>query len=152
MAVFTANCTTKQILKEEEGDFADIRQEYEKVVHVKEVKEAKPKTQKAKVKKIKKKNVVKKKVLKKPHKSKKREPGLEDSEGFDGRRPIEDPFRPGESVTLSVKYFNMRAGDATFKVEPFVEVNGKKWGMMLGLNKIFTRWKIEPIPLWILKR
>ena len=123
-ATFLASCSSKQILKEEEGAFEDIRQEYEKVVVVKEAKPApKPKKKAVKKKASKKKEAAKPKKVAKP---KKKLPSLEDAEGFDGRRPIEDPFRAGEFVTLSVKYFNMRAGDATFKVEPFKEVNGKK--------------------------
>ena len=132
LAVFVlVGCSSKQILKEDEGAFEDIRKEYEKVVQVKVVKVTPTPTPTPKQKKkvTKKKTLKKRKVIAKKTESKKPKkklPSLEDSEGFDGRRPIQDPFRAGESVTLSVKYFNMRAGDATFKVEPFKEVNGKK--------------------------
>jgi hypothetical protein len=61
-----------------------------------------------------------------PKKLKKKEPPLEDAEGFDGRRPIIDPFRVGEKVTLKLSYFNMTAGQMTIEVLPFQEVNGKK--------------------------
>ena len=53
-------------------------------------------------------------------------PEIEDSENFNGRRPIADPFREGEKVTLMMTYFGVSAGDATLEVHPFVEVNGRK--------------------------
>jgi hypothetical protein len=55
-----------------------------------------------------------------------RVPELEDTEGFNGRRPIVDPFRVGEKVTMMLTYFGVSAGDATLEVKPFVEVNGRK--------------------------
>lgn len=55
-----------------------------------------------------------------------REPELEDSEGFVGRRPIKDPFRVGERIKHSVKYFKVDAGTLELKVDPLVQVNGKK--------------------------
>lgn len=62
----------------------------------------------------------------KAHKPAKKLPALEDSAGFDGRRPITDPFRVGEKTTLKLSYFNIVAGYMTIEVLPFVEVNGKK--------------------------
>lgn len=56
----------------------------------------------------------------------KREPDLEDLEGFSGRRPLIDPFRVGEEVVHDVHYFKVSAGELFLRVEPFVEVNGKK--------------------------
>ena len=53
-------------------------------------------------------------------------PEVEDREGFNGRRPIADPFRVGEKVTLMMTYFGVSAGDATMEVRPFVEANGRK--------------------------
>lgn len=53
-------------------------------------------------------------------------PPLEDSVGFIGRRPIKDPFRIGEKVTLSISYFNIVAGNMDIEVRPMVEVNGIK--------------------------
>jgi len=53
-------------------------------------------------------------------------PDIEDGTNFIGRRPIADPFRIGEKVTLMVTYFGVSAGDATLEVKPFVEVNGRK--------------------------
>lgn len=54
-----------------------------------------------------------------------REPALEDAEGFNGRRPIADPFRAGEKTVFEVSYFSVVAGDMTVEVQPFVEVNGR---------------------------
>lgn len=55
-----------------------------------------------------------------------REPFIEDSEGFKGRRPMVDPYRVGEKVTLEVSYFSVVAGDMTLEVRPFVEANNRK--------------------------
>lgn len=55
-----------------------------------------------------------------------REPNFEDSEGFLGRRPVVDPFRPGEEVVLDISYFGVDAGELTIQTLPFVEVNGRK--------------------------
>ncbi len=67
---------------------------------------------------------------KKPVEEKKptaREPDIEDREGFGiDRRPNTDPFRVGEEVIHNVHYFKVSAGELALKVEPFVEVNGKK--------------------------
>lgn len=60
---------------------------------------------------------------------KKHEPAdVEDQTGFDGRRPLKDPFRIGETVVHDVNYnlLNISAGTLTMKVNPFVEVNGRK--------------------------
>jgi hypothetical protein len=53
-------------------------------------------------------------------------PEMEDSLGFIGRRPIKDPFRVGEKVTLSLSYFNVVAGAMNLEIRPMVEVNGEK--------------------------
>lgn len=55
-----------------------------------------------------------------------REPTIEDSEGFAGRRPIVDPYTPGEKVTLTATYLNIQAGDISFEVLPFKMVNDRK--------------------------
>lgn len=55
-----------------------------------------------------------------------REPDIEDDEGFSGRRPVADPFRVGEEVVHDVHYFKVSAGELFLKVDPFVEVNGRK--------------------------
>lgn len=62
-------------------------------------------------------------------------PSLEDGEGFEGRRPIKDPFRVGEKVTLEASYFSVVAGDVTIEVRPFVEVNGQKSYNFAGTAK-----------------
>ena len=55
-----------------------------------------------------------------------RQPPLEDSEGFDGRRPIVQPYNVGEEIVLGVSFFAVEAGKFTMKVMPMVQVNGKK--------------------------
>ncbi len=68
-------------------------------------------------------------------------PTLEDSEGFIGRRPKIDPFRPGEEVIFSVTYFNIVAGDLSLKVLPYKIVNSKKaYDFTVGAesNKAFS--------------
>lgn len=55
-----------------------------------------------------------------------REPKLEDSAGFSGRRPLVDPYVIGEELEYSVNYFAMEAGRFTIKTRPMVELNGKK--------------------------
>lgn len=56
----------------------------------------------------------------------KREPDIEDDEGFAGRRPLKDPFHVGEVVTYDVHYFKVSAGTMKLKVDPMVNVNGRK--------------------------
>ena len=55
-----------------------------------------------------------------------RQPELEDSAGFNGRRPLVDPFREGEEVVHNVHYFKVSAGELRMKVEPFAMVNNRK--------------------------
>lgn len=55
-----------------------------------------------------------------------RQPDLEDAVGFEGRRPIQDPFRVGEEVVHDVHYFKVSAGELRMKVEPFAMVNNRK--------------------------
>jgi hypothetical protein len=86
---------------------------------VKEIDEAKEKKKKGK-KKPKAKAAEKAKV-KGP-----RQPDIEDATGFDGRRPINDPYRVGEKVTFDVSYFNITAGELNMETKPFVTVNGRK--------------------------
>lgn len=78
----------------------------------------------------KKKTSVQKGSAKKPvvePKIEKRQPELEDTEGFtNGRRPLVDPFKVGEKVVHSVSYFGTTAGILTFSVRPFLEVNHRK--------------------------
>lgn len=58
--------------------------------------------------------------------NKKRQPEIESDIGFEGRRPLVDPFRVGEKVTHSVNYFKMAAGNLILETRPFAEVNGRK--------------------------
>ncbi len=77
-----------------------------------------------------------------PQTSGPRQPELEDSEGFVGRRPLRDPFRVGERVTLSVSYFRVVAGTLDLEVLPFVQVNGEKsyhFRLMAKSNNFFSR-------------
>lgn len=53
-------------------------------------------------------------------------PDIEDGIGFNGRRPIKDPFRVGEEVVHDVHYFKVSAGELRLKVEPFAMVNNRK--------------------------
>lgn len=55
-----------------------------------------------------------------------RQPEIEDDIGFQGRRPVKDPFRVGEVITHEVSYFKTTAGSLVLKVEPMVNVNGRK--------------------------
>ncbi len=55
-----------------------------------------------------------------------RQPDIESDFGFDGRRPLKDPFRVGEKITHRVHYFKVSAGQLSFEVKPFVFVNGRK--------------------------
>lgn len=62
----------------------------------------------------------------KKQKKQRRQPPLEDDEGFDGRRPIVVPYRVGEELTMAISYFAVEAGKFTMQVRPMVQVNGKK--------------------------
>ena len=55
-----------------------------------------------------------------------RQPEIESDLGFEGRRPIKDPFAVGEKVVHDVSYFAMNAGQLTFEVKPFAQVDGRK--------------------------
>ncbi|AZZ37188.1 hypothetical protein CIK05_10445 [Bdellovibrio sp. qaytius] len=60
--------------------------------------------------------------------STKRQPEIEDNEGFTGisRRPNVDPFKVGEKVIHEVSYFSAKAGTLTMQVKPFAQVNNRK--------------------------
>lgn len=68
-----------------------------------------------------------------------RQPELESEVGFDGRRPIKDPFRVGEKVVHQVHYFAVSAGQMTIEVKPFAQVNGKK-SYHFGVGAKTSRW------------
>lgn len=72
--------------------------------------------------------VVKPEAAKKvvPPATSRRQPELEDDAGFNGRRPLKDPFRVGEEVVHDVHYFKVSAGELRLKVEPFSMVNNRK--------------------------
>lgn len=53
-------------------------------------------------------------------------PYLESQKGFNGRRPIKDPFRVGEKVVHKVHYYTINAGTMVLEVKPFATVNGRK--------------------------
>jgi hypothetical protein len=55
-----------------------------------------------------------------------RQPDIEVAEGFEGRRPVVDPFKVGQKVVLNLSYYNVVAGQLTIETLPFVEVNGRK--------------------------
>lgn len=132
VAVFAAGCAS--ILQYDKADKALKTEEYDKKVQITPVEPAKPEVKElqptAEEKTPKKKRHGKhrkhKAAVAKPKPPGPHEPDMEDSEGFVGRRPIKDPFRPGEKVTLAVSYFNIVGGNATLETKPMVEVNGKK--------------------------
>lgn len=144
--VLTTGCST-HFLKSEIEDVQHI-EEFEQAVQIKEIPQEPVKVPQEKKDIAEKKDVeLKKKSKKRPKKKvlqvkkKKNEPSvkkeskkflakhlpeLEDSAGFDGRRPIVDPFAVGEKLTLDISYFAVSAGTVTMEVKPFVEVNGEK--------------------------
>lgn len=72
-----------------------------------------------------------------------RQPDLEDSEGFNGRRPVVDPFRVGEEVVHDVNYFKVSAGELRMKVEPFSIVNNRKsytFAIEIKTSPLFSRF------------
>lgn len=74
-----------------------------------------------------------------------REPKYESNVGFENgsRQPIKNPFRIGEKVVLSVRYFKAQAGELTLEVKPLVEVNGRKayrWFTGLKTTGMFSRF------------
>lgn len=131
-AVLISSCATK-ILEVENADEQLKISEYDKNLKLKEIPpepvlkvvDDKKATPEPAVKKEKQKlaETVKPGLKKKP---KKHLPELEGQAGFDGRRPIVDPFVPGEKVTLKLSYFNVVAGTMDLEVLPFVQVNGRK--------------------------
>lgn len=91
--------------------------------------------------------VAKKSDLKKqvPEITQSRQPELEDREGFPigSRRPFVDPFRVGEKVIHSVRYFSAEAGKLTFETQPNVEVNSRKsyhFKMSLKTSSLFSKF------------
>lgn len=151
-------CSSRGTLEKREGQFQEVREEFEKVVQVesiepeassspeKEKQESKSAkaTKKSEEPSKKKKKKVSKKGSSKVAKSSdptKHLPALEDDAGFTGRRPRVDPFEVGEKTTLTVKYFNVTAGEVDVMVLPFKEVNGNKsyhFRVEVRSNKTFS--------------
>lgn len=130
-----------RILQHDKAEEALRVEEFEQKMEVKEeavvpvepppapvVKEVPPQPEpKAKKKKKKETPAVEKaKPAEPPKKKGPRQPEMEDKEGFEGRRPIQDPYRPGEKVVFDITYFSVNAGTLTMEVKPFVTVNGQK--------------------------
>lgn len=70
-----------------------------------------------------------------------RQPELEDDTGFQGRRPIVDPFGVGEELVYDVHYFKVSAGEMKMKVGPMAIVNGRKaynFSISLQTSSIFS--------------
>jgi Protein of unknown function (DUF3108) len=141
-------CSTKHVMEDNAPRFKDINEEYEKVVKVDAIPvnpppeapaEIKVKTKKKKTKKLKAEPKVETKV--EDVINGKRQPEIEDAEGFVGRRPVVDPFRENEKVVLSVNYFNVVAGDLAIEVQPSKMVNEKKayhFSMNVKTSKMFS--------------
>ena len=162
------SCTSKKVMEDDEVKFKDINDEYKQMVKVDTVPAGKkgkglpgpttitkaPKpgekehpvlkpaghektTETTKISETKTHEVVKGHEAK----PKVREPNIEDSEGFEGRRPIHDPFRENESVVFNVSYFKVTAGELTMSVGPMKLVNGRKAYSFLAnvkTNKTFS--------------
>lgn len=140
IATFFLSACAGKVLQHDQAEKVLRVEEYDQKVNVKEgvpapeaavttATAAEEKPAKADPKTSKKKKVAKAKVS--PDKGKvkpkgPRQPDIEDTEGFDGRRPVVDPFRVGEKVTLNLSYFNVVAGTMDIEVKPFAIVNGEK--------------------------
>lgn len=134
-------CASKPMQYENAKDLGKIA-EYDKLIQVKDIPEVPPqapatsptpevkaepaKTPEKKIGKKPSEKSSKKARAQAPVKEGPRQPEMEDSEGFQGRRPIVDPFHVGEKVTMMMTYFGVSAGDMMIETKPFKEVNGKK--------------------------
>ncbi len=70
-----------------------------------------------------------------------RQPDLEDDVGFQGRRPLVDPFGIGEELTYDVHFFKVSAGEMKMRVGPMAVVNGRKaynFSISLQTNSVFS--------------
>lgn len=133
--IFLGSCAGK-ILQVDKADEKLKTEEYDAKVEIKEetteqppkevVKEVPEPEKKPGKKEAKKKPVAAKAAPEKAKPKGPRQPEMEDSEGFEGRRPLKDPFRVGEKVSYDVSYFNVTAGEIRMEVKPFVTVNGQK--------------------------
>ncbi len=133
IVLLVASCAGK-ILQVDRSDEVLSNEEFDAQVEVKEAKvdppvediKEIPEEQTKNAGKKKKSKAVAKPVAEKPKVKGPRQPDIEDSTGFDGRRPVKDPFRVGEKVTFDVSYFNITAGELNMETKPFVTVNGRK--------------------------
>lgn len=139
LALIFVGCSSRPLLKEEAGQFEDIRKEFDSVVTVKETKPV-PTSTPTPVASAK----VQTTPIQKPKASTvgplKQKGGSVKSVSR-GRRPAIDPFRPEESVELGVTYLNMNAGVIKMNVEPFKEVNGRQayhFAMSVESRKAFS--------------
>lgn len=162
LVTIVASCGTRGELEVEEGQFTDINEEFSQVVIVgdeileEEATKGEPAQETARgdaqlkpesrdPKKIPPKAQIKPydRRPKKPEAEvkMKREPEIEDAEGFVGRRPKVDPFRVGERVVLSVNYFNVSAGDIILEARPRRVVNGRSvyhFAATARSNRVFS--------------
>lgn len=75
---------------------------------------------------IKKKITKKTPVAAKKEEIKRRQPELESDIGFDGRRPLIDPYGVGEKVIHNVSYMGISAGTLNLESRNYAQVNGRK--------------------------
>ncbi len=142
LSLFIVTGCAGRVLQVDQADEALKNEEYDKRLEIKESATVPPPVEPVVVTPAKKKKT--KAVAEKKAKVKgPRQPDIEDSEGFEGRRPIKDPFRPGEKVTFSISYFNVEGGTLEMEVRPFVEVNGLKaynFTVSAKSNSMFSRF------------
>jgi len=132
LLIVLCGCASKPLEYENAKDLGKM-EEYDKLIKVKEILDVpvdkKVETSSPPVeKKINKKaeKLTKKGKTQPPAKEGRRQPEMEDDEGFMGRRPTVDPYRVGEKITMMMTYFGVSAGDMILEVRPFKEVNGRK--------------------------
>ncbi|HEX4926338.1 MAG TPA: DUF3108 domain-containing protein [Bdellovibrionales bacterium] len=132
VAGLAVSCASKP-LEYKDADKIAVNPEYEKAIQVKEIKDEpqasaspQPSPSPTPVPKSAIKKKGKKEAAAAPAAPEKRQPTIEDDEGFVGRRPAVDPLRVGEKMTFMMTYFGVSAGDMTLSMKPMVEVNGRK--------------------------
>ena len=72
-----------------------------------------------------------------------RMPELESDEGFDGRRPVVDPFKVGEKLVHEVTYYGVSAGTLEMENKPYAFVNGRKsynWRIAIKSSTLFSKF------------
>ena len=147
--LFFSACSSMKVMEDEgEGGF---KGEYKKLVKIEAVEKPKepllpltppsnpPPPLKKETNKAEK--LVDKKVRPRVTKKLQRQPKLENSEGFDGRRPLVDPFVVGEKTVLDLTYFGVKAGQLLLEVRPFVDVNERRayhFVVSLKSSKMFS--------------